>query len=424
MIFYILSLYIMYLGVKNFKKGFISFLAFSLLLNSNVTFLTIVPFSTLLAVYFNILFWMNKKRNSFTHAKFPWRLPFLLMTISMVISSIFSISGFSSELTTLLGNLTKEILLIYVIWKTIETKDDFRLLFRYITYIMFFSCIYAVVELLLQKNLISMYTQTLTSESKVRDWSYDTGSRGYRVYSIFEHAIGAGANWALYSIFVFYLYITNKELLKPKKLSLITAAMCIPCILFTRMRSPIVFFVICALCLLQLNNKKFYKFIPIVVVLGVLAIPFVINNINIITSIFQSKEHSTVGGSSFALRLQQFSTAVNLMKKSPVIGLGTQYMSVLPTSETYWMFGSESVLLQIPPRYGLLGIVAYLIKIFYEVWVLPKKYKSKQIFIISLAYWVLRIITSIPGFCLILYYLFLFYLIKNSSTYKSRVEKI
>lgn len=72
---------------------------------------------------------------------------------------------------------------------------------------------------------------------------------------------------------------------------------------------------------------------------------------------------------------------------------------------------------------GLIGLVAYIVQAFYFIVLLPKKFKSRQILFISLAYWVTYTITSIPGFNTMMFYLIIFYFIKSSEKYKQMAKE-
>jgi hypothetical protein len=72
-------------------------------------------------------------------------------------------------------------------------------------------------------------------------------------------------------------------------------------------------------------------------------------------------------------------------------------------------------------KHGLVGVLAYVYMIFYSLIKVPKEYKSKQVFFISLAYWGTYTLTSTPYFRIYLYYLALFYFIKKSEVYKKRI---
>ena len=412
-------------GLVNYRKGFMLYLVFTLFLTRNITFFSIVPISTLMAVYYILLYFLNKGKKSRCKVSFPWSFPNGCLALSMIISSLFSIAGVQSEINTLLGNVTKEIILLWLIWRMIETKEDYRFIFKAITVVMFISCVYGILELMLQNNYLADYTRTLVSETKVVDWEYSVSGRGYRVYSIFEHATGAGMNWSIYVIFVLCQYLKDKSVFKNYKLPIITAALCIPCIFFTKMRAPFVFLAIGLLMLVQLTNKKFYRMIPLFAIGLIILIPLLNNNMDLITSIFNSRTRSeTVGGSSLALRMTQFNTSISLMSRQPLTGLGTAFRSVLSASETYWLFGLESVAISVPLQYGVIGIVAYIIRFIFDIVIIPRRFKCKHAMILSLAYWFTRLVSSTPGFSLILYYLFLFYLIKNTDTYQKKSNEV
>ena len=97
-----------------------------------------------------------------------------------------------------------------MIWEIYEDKADYKRLYKYITIVMLISCVYAFIEFFIKRNPLALYEATLNKdESRIILGLYTNEQRGYRVQSIFEHAIGAGINWAIYAIFTMRLWIDS-----------------------------------------------------------------------------------------------------------------------------------------------------------------------------------------------------------------------
>ena len=61
-------------------------------------------------------------------------------------SSITSLAGFISEFAKASGLIIMDIIIVYLIWKVVNTKEDFAFLFKGLTVIILFACIYIFYE--------------------------------------------------------------------------------------------------------------------------------------------------------------------------------------------------------------------------------------------------------------------------------------
>lgn len=424
MIFYLIGLVILLYAFVNFKSGFMLYSAFKLLLVTNITLISIpgVPLLTLeifLTMMFILLFFINGARHQYAHMPFPYKLPFFILFICWLISSVFGIAGFGVELSNLVKTVAEEIIFIWILWEVIDSKKDFEKIYQYITIVIFFSCIYAFIELSLQSNPLAVYEATLNEDkSKNIFYEYLSDSRGYRVKSCFEHSIGAGINWGMYAVFTMWHWINNNKNKKSFWLSIITAFLCIPCIILTRMRTPILFTVISSLCLLNFKRKKFYAVI-IAVLIGIgFMHDLVADNATIFLSFFNESAQRNVGGSDLNMRMMQMSTAVNLVKMSPVVGLGNKFASVLSESLIRGLLGLESIWLNVIVQYGIIGVISYVVYAVYSIIVIPFKIRSRPILFFALAYWISYTCSSLPGMKLYLYFMIMIYFIKDSEQYQ------
>lgn len=432
MLFTAITLLLVLAGLVNFRYGLVFYLTYKLILVTNITLISLpgIPLLTqemFLTMWFLALFLFRGKSVRNARCTLPFKLPFSLLVVSWALSAVFSVAGFGSELSRLIGNIFENVLLIWMIWEVFESHEFFVMLYKCITFAFFASCIYGFVEVALQSNPLIQYESTLLS-GDARSVTYvyaDTLSRGYRICSFFEHPIGAGVNWAIYSVFTFWLWINRntKEIQGLSgafmALALLTAFLCVPCIVLTRMRSPLIFFLISCLVLINFKSRRFVGFL-IGAAAGVLILlPVFSANFNIFASLFNSDAQQQVSGSSLEMRLDQFQVALSLTSMSPLFGLGEKYADVLPSFLYSGLYGSESIWLQTLPWNGYFGTA---VEFFYAIWsvaVLPKHYGSRPIFFFALAYWVTATVTSLPGIKLYLLYLVYFYFIKTSDVYQS-----
>ena len=246
--------------------------------------------------------------------------------------------------------------------------------------------------------------------------------RGYRLISVMEHPIGAGMTLALFVIFICVtLVIYNEKFPRYYKfISIFSAILCVLCVILTKMRSCILFLIIGLMATINFNKKKFYKFILLGIILIGFAYPLLNDNINIFLSLFNKSAQKSVGGSSWEQRLSQLDAVVSLLKMSPIGGLGEKFESIVVNQYTVAALGYESVWFIQMTRHGIVGIFANLFLAYYSVIKIPGRYHSKPVFFLSLSYWIVYTLTSIPSFRTELYYLLLFYFIKKTDVYKKQ----
>ena len=428
MIFYLLAVLLIVYSFVDFKKSFILFLGFKMFLNTNITLISIpgIPILTLdlaitLFYVLNIFFHHGK----YQHAKkaFPFRIAFFLLFICWTISSLFAIAGFTSESSVLLKNVVNKILFIWMLWQMIETKEDFVAAFKIITVVFFASTIYGFYELSTSSNPLFEFEKTLNHDTeKVINWSYAESGRGYRINSLFEHAIGAGMNWGLYAAFTLGLLIKKSRNIPWRSFSLITAILCVVCMFFSRSRTPLIFFVISIVGMFDFKKRRTYGWILLFIISLVFIVPNLsINTIQMIKSIFDSS--IDVGGSSLISRLDQVSAAFSIMSESIIFGLGSKYSLFVNSALVQRILGGESVWLGVIPSYGLFGIICYFFEMVTMIYVIPRNYRSKELFFLGFAYWTANTVSSFPGFLEYLYFLSVFYFIKQSNVYSVKEQK-
>ena len=430
MVFLLSGLLLFIYGIFNFKKAFILFLVFKLLLVTNITIISEpgMPLLTLelgLTIGFVILFFIKGIKVQNAHMAYTLFLPMFFYILSLTASSIFSVAGITNEISNLMKCIFEDVILVWICWQVIETKSDFNFLFKTLTFFIFISCIYGLFEFCIKSNPISAYEATLNHDpSKVIDFSYSSEERGYRINSFFEHSIGAGMSWALYSGFVFYLFVKKKLDIEIILFPLITAFMCIICLMLTKMRSPIICFAISLLACIDFKSKRFYFLVACFIIGLLIILLFFGNDVqNVLLALFNQSNAEQIGGSSLDMRLDQFDAAFSLMNGNPIFGLGPSFSEAISSDLIKRLLGGESVWLNVITQQGLFGIFAYLILVFYCVIYIPNKFKNLNLMIFSLAFWLTYTITSLPGFDFIFYYILIIYFIKHSPVYTLNAKK-
>lgn len=432
MIFYLFAISIVLYSLKHYKQGLIFYLILKLFLVTNITVLSIpgIPLLTLedaMNIIFITLYFVLKRDKLNKGIECPFQVPFILLAISYCLSALFSVAGFFTEIPTLFRNLLDSILLIIIICKELNDRKDFDTLFKGITIIMLFSCIYAFIEYSLNFNPIQAYEETLNGDpTKYVTFIYETVTRGYRCSSIFEHSIGAGINWAIYAIFCFSYFINDRKKLPFHKMSLITSILCVICIFLTKMRAPIVFFAISIFSVVNFRKKKSYLILFGLALFGVFLFFFISSNSDmsaIVKSLFNTEAQSTVLGSNSEMRFEQLAAAIDIMFISPILGLGTKGLGLIDQTLSSKLLGGESLWFIVLPFYGIFGVISYFTLINYSAIKIPRFYKVKPVRYLFLAYWFTFSLTSVPGTKYYLLFLFAFYFIKSSQRYNTIKDK-
>lgn len=429
MFFILLGALILITGIFNYKRGFYLFLFYKLVLVTNITVIALpgVPLVTLdvfMTMMFFCLYYRSRNNIQLEQQPFPYKQPFLLIVFSYFLSTVFAYVGFVSAFSQFIGQAICEFAFAWLMWKVID-KDDITYLIKGFTFMLLLSCIYGFYEKLFQNNPIVEYEMSMMSDSdRAIDFLVeDDLNRGYRVQSFFEHAIGGGINWGMFAVFAFsMLWVYRIAIPQKNKFSLLfTAILCIPCIFFANNRGAIVFFFIALLSLVNLKDTKFYFRIIMAVALFLLLAPLFSDYTNNIMSLFDSKAQEKVGGSNAEMRFEQLAAAIELMKMSPIVGLGYKFMNVMHTGLVAALLGLESMWIRILTQFGMLGVVANLYLAYYSLIKIPKLYKSRPLFFFSLAYWVTASLTSVPGMKMYFYYFALIVFIKMSKEYQKTI---
>lgn len=409
----------------NFKRAFIYYLVYQIFWYESAPLLVIggrvLPLSVIMNLYFMIMHILKNNNRSKAKILFPLYLPMLGIMLSNFFSCFTAAAGFGSEAIRAVNNILQQVVLVWVIWNNIEEEKDFKLIFKLITVVMFFAALWGLLEFALESNFLFNYKSSLalTGIANYNDMDvYAATSRGYRILSCFEHPIGAGMTYGLY-IAVSLMYLTKKN---HKRFFdyfvLITAILCIPCVVLTKMRGPIVFTIIAILGAFRFNFKSFFRMLLIALPCTVLIIKYFGEYSYLVTSLFDSQVQNQISGSSFAMRIEQLTASLQVLKLSPLFGHGEMVMTtnyLLPYSAQ--LRALESVWFEQLVRHGLFGVIVYIFFVYITLIKLPLVFKSRELFFLSLAYWVTYTVTSVPSFRMSIFYVILFYFIKTSKVY-------
>ncbi len=421
MIFNLIGVFLIVYSFKNYKKAFLWLLVFEMFLVTNITVIALPGIPLLKWNMFLIaVFYLQflRKRNVLTveSVPFPYIRPFGILMVSWFLSTIFAYIGFLGAVSQFIGTVFEQLVIVWMMWKLVNVKNDLHFIIKWFSIAFIVISLYGIYEHQIQANPLVEYEATLIGDAdRAVIFTYDADKgRGYRVQSVFEHAIGAGINWGMFIVFILSLYVKFYYVFKNKYLVWIAVLLGIPCLFFTNSRGPILFLMLAILSVVNLNVRRTYVFWIICLVGFVIVSPYLGDYASNILSIFDSKAQEQVGGSNADMRFNQLAAAIALMEKSPLIGLGFKFLNGMNNMLTAQLLGMESIWFQIITQFGLLGVLANIYYAYYALWKVPMHYKSKPVFFLSLAYWLVASLTSVPGMLIHMYYLFIIIFIKLS----------
>lgn len=420
-IFHIIAIGILIYAFVNFRKAYLIFLLFGLFLNQNISLIDIpgLPLLTLftgLLFCFMVIYFTIVKRNRLIKQPFPFSKPFTFIGISYILSMIFSIAGIGNTLSAVVKVIVEQFFCVWLLWTVIQDRKDIRFLLKGLVIVFLFASCYGVYEYLLQSNPLGEYTLSLAGDSeKALDFSYSADRfRGYRVKSIFNHAIGSGINFSIFILTILFFLKRRTNIFKVSPLHLIILVLSLACIIFSNSRGPLVFLIISMLSIISFSEKKTYLGIFLMIILGIVFFNRIEPYVDNLISIFDSSVAKNVGGSSLEMRIGQLLAAYTMFIDAPIFGLG-------PKADLFYsdqnvvarLLGIESIWFRIMIERGIIGIISYCYLMCHLIIKLGKR--SKSIRYISLALIITETATSIPGLPMYFFYMSIIIIIKLNS---------
>ena len=432
----IIAILIFAYAMVNYKRGLIVYLALQIVWFKdaqliNIPGLASINIDLVMDIAFMLLYIIKKKKlkPKLSRVQFPLTVPFIILGVSWILTSLSSYTNFTGEIVRAVGNICVKLLFIAMLWYVIEDHKDFVALFKYITIIFFVACIYSLIEYTTQSNLVFDYKLSLT-QSALESYNtneYAMAARGYRSYSLFEHSITTGLLYGFYLVFTMTILVIYKEKIEIKKIAILTCILCIPGILMTKMRTGI-FFVLLGVLLvfwdypMKANRKKFFKIVMIVGVVMAALVPIISQYSDLIMSLFNQ---SKIEGSNTSWRLTQLQYISRIGQDSFLVGFGEKFRSLSNITVFRKYTGDfESVWFEQFLAHGIIGVLGYIILVYYTTLRLAKEYKSKYLFRFSITYWITYTMTSLPYFRTFLFYLILFYFIKKTDVYRRKNQRV
>lgn len=412
MIFSILSIFLILYAIQNFNRSFLLYMLLEVVWYPqaklfDISGLPAIPISLIMSFFYVVYYVIKKSKNKFSF--FPLSIPLIMLALSRFASCFSSLAGFEDEFSRFIGYGFTSCLEVWLIWIIVNSEKDFDFLLKGLTFIFLFAGVYGLIVYATHTNVIFDYKSSLV-ENGID--AYNAGDiRGYRLTSIFEHPLGAGMNFAIFiiTILVAKLKFGFREV--SSIIIYVTVVLAVICIFYTKMRAGLFMLIFGIPAFWKFKGKQFITLFVGFVVLLFIVFPLISDQIDVFQSLFNKKAQEDVGGSNLEMRLEQLGACVFFLQQSPITGFGEQCLLYLNGIEAYQLRALESVVFEEMVRHGILGLLATFVLMFFTTIHLPLKYHSKELFFVSLSFWVTYILTSIPFFRMHLFYIAYFYII-------------
>lgn len=386
----------------DFRRAFIVFVFLKIFLNQNLNLINLpgIPLLTIeLAcnICFGLYYYFIIKKKA-DEDVFPLKFAFKIVLISIVISTFFSTVGFSAAITRAIQIIFNQYVFVYILWKIINTKSDVRNVLKGLFVVFVILVCYGFFEKVTGVNPLMEYEMSLNNSDNIIDWSYSDSDRlGMgRIQSVIIHPIGLGIIMAGLLYLFAVIYFQYRIIWKISLLRIIAIGFLGVCVIFfTNSRSPIVFMGIAFLPFFNLKKKYSYQMLILIITVFIIGFPYIEPYLGNVFSLFTSEKHDKVGGSSITMRLLQFAAGIFLVKDHFIFGLGIKSINQFIGTGS-GILGAESIWLYLLIERGLVGIISHFV-LLWSVFKMGLGNCKKNIYFLTLAWFVLTTITSTPG---------------------------
>lgn len=408
-------------AVIDLKKTIIIWMPVQLLFNSQVAVRYESPgVSLVIAVNFFLIvaYFLKVSRKKYIVNNEPFLLEqvfiasLITLSFSLLLSMVFSFRG----VVEMVKYFATNFVLIAIFQKMIATKSDVRLFVKATFFVALLITSLGLFESVFKDNPILdyVYFNSPQNEATRGRMFYTPPSVGegvstrygmVRAFSFFGIHIRFGIACAF--MLFFYIVLLQKKWFVMKQPYLIfISVMLLAGSLMANSKTAyvgILFFAFGLFSLKQLTNWK--VILPVIIVTAVIAIYFPQYLLNF-TSLFDENIAEEGGGSTVALRVEQFRVAKDMFMLNPLLGNGLGSIEVLKASSGFSrILGAESSWLEILPERGLVGALIYIFMFVYIFNVLKTTIPRKIIISFLLGVFVMEASTGLIDMTLYIPYL-------------------
>ncbi|HOP46420.1 MAG TPA: O-antigen ligase family protein [Desulfobacteraceae bacterium] len=344
---------------------------------------------------------------------YPFLGPIAVVLAASLLVTFFA-DNFMTSLQRSIALTADTFLPAIIIWASYKKHQDIANILNLLITIFVVISLYGIFAYTVSHNPVLDFVNThfLSESDRTLIYTYEGKERfGMvgRAQSIFAHPIQYGCFLVVMMFVTLISY--SKQTLANKSLKVLGLAVMTVALFQTNSRSPLAF------AFAGLGVFWFFKGAgkkAILICLGGLAAIFILayttatnNNapVSLLVSLFQelSGSPTEAGGSSLAMRLNQFRISALLFSEHPVVGHGLATVREMIQSKSipHGLAAAESFLFILMIEAGLVGILAYIFFFYKQVlFFLKTKHKSKNIYLKNISIICLSVIYGYLAFIL------------------------
>lgn len=411
MLQFILFSFLVVLLISNFSKGFMIIFVLSTWL-SCFSFLGQNMMAFLSLAILIIFVFKYGLKNLLSIIDFPFKKPFLLIAVSLVISNFFAET---KHYPTVIISIISELFIVFVFWYLLNKEKNItmkRLVNYSFAYALIIVC-YTIFETITRSNPIVEYLNQVNAysfEGLITEVRFGLK----RSQSIFAMHTTNGAVSMLLFVFCYYAYAYGY--FKKRKFLYYITFLLVFVVFSTGARSVILGLVISLLSVVYIGRVKLKYILGFLVSIIFVYLCFRMYLNEILNSFIDTKN---VQGSNSDMRAIQFGIAFMFLQQSLWIGNGISYTweFALPLHEE--LLGAESLWIPIMIDRGLLGIFSFVLFFVSLIRYCIKNESTECVFVI-LGFLVANTLSSLPNFSIIYIsaYIYVIIMMKKNSKYE------
>lgn len=380
------------------KKAILIWLPFKLLFNDQIAVryespgmaLVIAGDLALIAIY-----WLKKrKRSAYYQGEFLFKKAFIAFGFSYFISLLFTIAPFQSAAIATIKYFSSGFCMVYLAHKAFKSISDIRLYTKCCVIVSFLIVLLAISENIFQTNVwLDFVAFNSPFDPEEGRMFYIPGHLEIRYglvrsRSFFSFHIPFGFACVCLYWLLFYFYKNTKVLINSKVL-LIASLLLIVGAILSNSKQVYLGLLVMFFSLYSYKTLFHLRIILPVLIVAYWVIIYTPEYMDNILSLTNEELAEEGGGSTIALRESQFDVAMQMFRKSPLIGNGVASIETMKSLGFEGILGAESAWLRILPERGALGAIVY-IYMYISLWQFKKHINKKVLFFFLLSIFVIE----------------------------------
>ena len=357
-----------------------------------------------------LIFLLKIDKKGMYNGKFPFSNAMIAFGISYLISLIFTIAPFQTALIAVIKYFSSGFCMLYLAHKVFKGKVDIDFFLKGCLIVSILIVSLALLENILRTNpwLDFVYFNSPYDPDAGRMF-YTSGRMEMRYgfirsRSFFSFHVPFGFACVCFYWMIFYCYRFYTSYRK-SYIWLIVSTMLIAGVIMSNSKQAYLGLFIMILSLYPLKSVFNIRIVLPVLIVLVLVFVYAPDYMNNFLSLTDKNLAEEGGGSTVALRENQYRIAWRMFMQSPIIGNGISSIGVLKRhADNAGILGAESSWLEILPERGIIGAVVYLY-MYTELWKMKKYIDKKVLFFFLFSIFIMELtggIKDISISCLVL----------------------